>query len=156
MTPEKAIKLAVNDTLRSYFARKIGCKEGDLPTTYGILSGAMAGFCQVVATNPMEIVKIQMQLAQVDTSRNLLFRVVSELGFKGLYRGTLATLSRDIPFSIIFFETFAQLKRKFISKSSTSSIQTVHSLTAGMLAGAIAGFIATPMDGKIHINLNCV
>jgi solute carrier family 25 aspartate/glutamate transporter 12/13 len=57
-----------------------------------MLAGAAAGFCQVIATNPMEIVKIRMQLGQSAT------QVLSDLGVKGLYKGTRATLCRDVPF----------------------------------------------------------
>lgn len=95
--PEKAIKLAVNDYCRERFA------GNDSPDTLaphlGMIAGfvftnnsATAGFCQVVATNPMEIVKIRMQLG------NNLTQILSDLGFRGLYKGTAATLCRDVPF----------------------------------------------------------
>lgn len=40
--------------------------QGDpnkLPVELGILAGALAGTTQVIATNPMETVKIRMQMA---------------------------------------------------------------------------------------------
>ncbi|KAG0245805.1 hypothetical protein BGX31_006097 [Mortierella sp. GBA43] len=63
ITPEKAIKLAVNDFTREYLAERSNVSEDKLAIKYGMLAGATAGFCQVIATNPMEIVKIQMQVA---------------------------------------------------------------------------------------------
>lgn len=58
----------------------------------GMIAGATAGTCQVIATNPMEIVKIRMQLGQSAA------QVMRDLGVGGLYKGTAATLCRDVPF----------------------------------------------------------
>lgn len=46
----------------------------------------------------------------------LLYQVVKGLGISGMYQGTLATLSRDIPFSLIFFPLYANLKKVFADK----------------------------------------
>lgn len=137
VTPEKAIKLAVNDYARDYFAKRLGIPDGMLPLKFGMLAGALAGFCQVLATNPMEMVKIQMQLQTQKDGRVLksTWQVVKELGPRGMYRGTLTTWMRDIPFSIVFFSSYAVLKER------TSS-----SFVSGLLAGCLASAMATPMD----------
>jgi hypothetical protein len=54
--PEKAIKLAVNDYAREYLAGP-GMDPDRIPIYKGMIAGASAGFCQVIATNPMEIVR---------------------------------------------------------------------------------------------------
>ena len=59
MAPEKAIKLTVNDFVRDKFKQN----TGSLPFYGEVLAGGMAGMCQVIFTNPMEIVKIRMQVA---------------------------------------------------------------------------------------------
>jgi len=56
--PEKAIKLGVNDFLRL----KLRDDRGEVSLARGALAGAVAGFTQCVATNPMEIVKIRLQV----------------------------------------------------------------------------------------------
>ena len=90
-----------------------------------------------LATNPMEMVKIQMQLQTQKHGRVVksTWQVIKELGLTGIYRGTMTTWMRDIPFSIVFFSTFAVLKEK-----------TSNSFASGMLAGCLASTIATPMD----------
>merc|ERR1711976_645866 len=57
ITPEKAIKLAAND----YFRHKLTTKQGTLPVHREMLAGGCAGFCQIVVTTPMELLKIQLQ-----------------------------------------------------------------------------------------------
>lgn len=99
ITPEKAIKLAVNDFSREYWAERTNVSEDKLAIQYGMLAGATAGFCQVIATNPMEIVKIQMQVAGAQKlapgeQRPTAMGIVRNLGLRGLYRGTPATLMR--------------------------------------------------------------
>jgi hypothetical protein len=46
VTPEKAIKLAANDLFREYFEHP----DGSIAFHHELLSGALAGACQVVAT----------------------------------------------------------------------------------------------------------
>lgn len=60
VTPEKAIKLTLNDVLRENFTASNG--DGKIKLWQEMVSGAGAGFFQVAATNPMEIVKLRMQL----------------------------------------------------------------------------------------------
>jgi solute carrier family 25 aspartate/glutamate transporter 12/13 len=72
-----------------------------------MLAGGLAGLTQVVATAPMENVKLNLQLGKAGTST---MSMVRQLGLRGLYRGTPATLLRDIPFSFIFFPTSSYLR----------------------------------------------
>lgn len=76
ISPEKAIKLAVNDYVREYYTTMLNVQESELPFKYGIIAGSTAGFCQVIVTNPMEMTKIQMQM----NSKLNTLQVVSSLG----------------------------------------------------------------------------
>lgn len=58
ITPEKAIKLAANDFFRHHLGDKRG---GRLPLGREVIAGGAAGFCQIVITTPMELLKIQLQ-----------------------------------------------------------------------------------------------
>ncbi|KAI1309967.1 hypothetical protein EDD11_003947 [Mortierella claussenii] len=149
ITPEKAIKLAVNDFAREYWAERTHVSEDKLAIQYGMLSGATAGFCQVIATNPMEIVKIQMQVAGAQKlapgeQRPTAMGIVRNLGLRGLYRGTPATLLRDVPFSIIFFPLNSFLKLQFSDKDGKTPFSVV--LGAGLVAGVVGASAVTPAD----------
>ena len=124
VTPEKAIKLAINDVAREHFTERNG--DGRIRLWQEMLSGALAGFFQVAATNPMEIVKLRMQLqgeaaaaaaaggggaaAAAAAVRKSAAGIVAELGVRGLYKGVAACWLRDVPFSVAFFPLFANLK----------------------------------------------
>ncbi|ORZ13361.1 mitochondrial carrier domain-containing protein [Lobosporangium transversale] len=149
ITPEKAIKLAVNDFSREYWAERLSVPEDKLPIKYGMLAGATAGFCQVIATNPMEIVKIQMQLAgsqklTPNEQRPTAMSIVRSLGLRGLYRGTPATLLRDVPFSIIFFPLNSYIKLQGADEDGKTPFSVV--LGAGLVAGVVGASTVTPAD----------
>ncbi|KAI3633622.1 hypothetical protein MIR68_008569 [Amoeboaphelidium protococcarum] len=162
---EKAIKLATNDYVREKFAdrlnRQVAQSQGNstavnrklydadnVPVVYGMISGASAGFAQVVATNPMEVVKINAQMAKGTAASPL--SIVNDLGLRGLYRGTSATLLRDVPFSIIFFPSSAWFKQMSIEadlKSGGPGKASFNSVFYGsILAGIVAAFAVTPSD----------
>jgi solute carrier family 25 glutamate transporter 18/22 len=100
-----------------------------------MIAGGCAGFCQIIITTPMELLKIQMQdqgrttgstqdfrarpeivsrLAAASggkklTARELTLQLLREKGIAGLYRGVGSTMARDVTFSMIYFPLFAQL-----------------------------------------------
>jgi len=142
VTPEKAIKLAVNDQAREYFQ----AADGSIKLQHEIASGAMAGFLQVAATNPMEIVKLRLQLqSQLPKEMQVgMVGVVKDLGLSGLYRGVLATWARDIPYSMIFFPVYANAKVALSDENGDTTL--LKNLACGTLAGSTAAGIMTPSD----------
>lgn len=136
----------MNEYLREMFEHE----DGSIDLGHEILAGAGAGFCQVIATNPMEITKIRMQMqATLPVEQRLgLVQVVRQMGLKGLYSGTLATLTRDVPFSVLFFPLYANLKAYLAFKDGPRKGQNSISsqLLAGFAAGAVAAGAVTPTD----------
>ncbi|TYZ57798.1 hypothetical protein PybrP1_012036 [[Pythium] brassicae (nom. inval.)] len=140
--PEKAIKLAVNEQLREAFTDD----NGHLPLSRQVLAGAGAGFAQVVATNPTEIVKIrlQTQAGLPAHERQSAAQVVRSLGLRGLYKGAGACLLRDIPYAVIFFPLYAELRDAFADAEGRTSVPFI--ILAGAAAGAVAAGFCTPAD----------
>jgi solute carrier family 25 aspartate/glutamate transporter 12/13 len=140
VTPEKALKLTVNDTMREYF--KAGNGDGKIRLWQEMASGALAGFLQVAATNPMEIVKLRMQLqGESGALPKSAMATINDLGARGLYKGTVATWMRDVPFSIAFFTLFANLKTAFDGNNSMLGL-----FAAGAIAGSCSAGLVTPFD----------
>ncbi|CUM49538.1 unnamed protein product [Debaryomyces tyrocola] len=157
VAPEKAIKLTVNDLVR-----KIGTDDdGQITMNWEILAGMSAGGCQVVFTNPLEIVKIRLQMqggaskalnpGEIPHKRLSAGQIIKQLGIKGLYKGATACLLRDVPFSAIYFPTYANLKRILFNFDPNDAnkkhrLDSWQLLIAGALAGAPAAFFTTPAD----------
>ncbi|XP_071385412.1 electrogenic aspartate/glutamate antiporter SLC25A13, mitochondrial [Centroberyx affinis] len=142
VAPEKAIKLTVNDFVRG----KARQKDGTVPLPAEILAGGCAGGSQVIFTNPLEIVKIRLQVAGEITTgpRVSALSVIRDLGFFGLYKGAKACFLRDIPFSAIYFPCYAHTKAYLSEEDGT--IGPAKMLFAGALAGMPAASLVTPAD----------
>ncbi|EFA86232.1 EF-hand domain-containing protein [Heterostelium album PN500] len=139
VAPEKAIKLTVNDLLRNLFGDK---SKGEIYLPLEILAGAGAGASQVMFTNPLEIVKIRLQVQGKGGATAM--QIVRELGFSGLYKGAGACLLRDIPFSAIYFPAYAKMKTLLADKDGNIAPKDL--FISGMVAGIPAASLVTPAD----------
>ncbi len=175
----QAIKLAAND----YFRHKFTTVDRRLPLQREMMAGGCAGFCQIVVTTPMELLKIQLQVAMLRSSRMMgcvtvkyflqdAGRVAASLraagrsaeiprvsamgitrqllqtkGFLGLYKGTGATMLRDVSFSICYFPLFANLNA-LGPKKGPGSTESVFwwSFLSGCAAGSISAALVNPAD----------
>ena len=139
VAPEKAIKLGVNDYLRDVFCDYDRTGE---TMVQQVAAGAITGLVQVVATNPMEVLKIRLQTSETGASSPL--AVVRELGARGLYNGSAVTLMRDVPYNVIFFTTYIQLKRALTLPDGHVAQERIFG--SGVAAGMVAALVGTPMD----------
>ncbi|XP_033114725.1 calcium-binding mitochondrial carrier protein Aralar1-like [Anneissia japonica] len=143
VAPEKAIKLTMNDFVRD----KVRNKDGSIPLWGEIIAGGCAGASQVMFTNPLEIVKIRLQVAGEIAGagpRVSAISVIKDLGLFGLYKGARACFLRDIPFSAIYFTSYAHLKKYFADENGHNSALSL--LTAATISGAPAASLLTPAD----------
>ncbi|XP_073161923.1 electrogenic aspartate/glutamate antiporter SLC25A12, mitochondrial isoform X3 [Lepidochelys kempii] len=119
--------------------------EGALPYNLAELQ-RQAGCSQVIFTNPLEIVKIRLQVAgEIATGpRVSALTVLKELGIFGLYKGAKACFLRDIPFSAIYFPVYAH--SKLMLADENGHVGGLNLLTAGAIAGVPAASLVTPAD----------
>uniref|UniRef100_A0A6G1SN05 Calcium-binding mitochondrial carrier protein Aralar1 n=1 Tax=Aceria tosichella TaxID=561515 RepID=A0A6G1SN05_9ACAR len=142
--PEKAIKLTMNDLIRDKFLNFNG--NNVIMPWQEIVAGACAGASQVMFTNPLEIVKIRLQVAgEIATGpKTRALDVIRDLGLKGLYRGSKACFLRDIPFSAIYFPVYAHFKTTLADIDGRNGPGSL--LAAAMIAGVPAAYLVTPAD----------
>ena len=118
-----------------------GCHLISYPLTY-----------KQVFTNPLEIVKIRLQVqgevakTVEGVPRRSAMWIVQNLGLVGLYKGASACLLRDVPFSGIYFPTYNHLKRDFFGEGPNKKLGVLQLLTAGAIAGMPAAYLTTPCD----------
>jgi solute carrier family 25 aspartate/glutamate transporter 12/13 len=72
--------------------------------------------------------------------------IVRELGIVGLYKGAMACLLRDIPFSGIYFTAYAHLKKDVFGETEHKRLSMGELLIAGAIAGMPAAYLTTPAD----------
>lgn len=157
ITPEKAIKLAAND----FFRHHLTTSNGTLPITRQMAAGGLAGLCQIVITTPMELLKIQMQdagrvAAQAKavgktipkvSATSIAMELIRTKGITGLYKGTGATMLRDVSFSIVYFPLFATLNSLGPRRDDGSNEAVFWcSFLSGCAAGSMAALAVNPFD----------
>ena len=141
---EKAVKLVCNDIFRMTLTDK---KTGKISLISECLAGASAGAMQSAITTPMELLKIKGQVAASQNKQFNTIQVMSQIlkqeGPIGFYRGWCSTLVRDVPFSFIYFPLYANLKN---AEAFGQGKSFLGNLSAGMVAGMVAGGASTPFD----------
>ena len=147
--PEQMIKLEVNRLFRQFLSSNENRLEVEL------LAGAATGACQVLMTNPVELVKIRMQLQSeviMDGKHRLVvsplksfLEVVKDIGFSGFFRGASACLIRDVPFSSLYFASFS-MTRDFLAKENGGKITPSDLVIAGSVAAIPSTILTTPAD----------
>ncbi|RPD65102.1 mitochondrial carrier [Lentinus tigrinus ALCF2SS1-6] len=149
VAPEKAIKLTVNDFIRS---RAMDPETGRISVGWELVAGGSAGGCQVIFTNPLEIVKIRLQI-QGEAAKlegavpKGAVHIIRQLGLLGLYKGASACLLRDIPFSAIYFPAYAHLKKDVFNEGyNGKQLSFFETLTSAAVAGMPAAYFTTPAD----------
>jgi solute carrier family 25 aspartate/glutamate transporter 12/13 len=135
VAPEKAIKFTANDYVLTHV------------TDNKIFAGMCAGLSQVIVTNPMEILKIQMQMNSINPHYTIVDAIKKIGGIKNIYKGAGLCAMRDIPFSGIYFPLYSKLNHELYLDSYKSSL----------ISGMIAAFACTPFDvikTRIQYELN--
>lgn len=149
VAPEKAIKITVNEGIRKW---KTDPETGRIPLGWELIAGGTAGGCQVAVTNPLEIVKIRLQMAGevakgAGGPRPSAVHIIKQLGVVGLYKGAGACLWRDIPFSMIYFTSYAHLKKDLFHEGRHGKrLSFGELLLAAGIAGMPAAYLTTPAD----------
>ncbi|TFY64934.1 hypothetical protein EVJ58_g2294 [Rhodofomes roseus] len=149
VAPEKAIKLTVNDFVRS---RAMDPETGRIKLMWELIAGGTAGGCQVIFTNPLEIVKIRLQMqgeaAKLEgAAPKGAVHIIRQLGLVGLYKGASACLLRDIPFSSIYFPAYAHLKKDVFQEGyNGKQLSFLETLASAAIAGMPAAYFTTPAD----------
>ncbi|TPX30959.1 hypothetical protein SmJEL517_g05605 [Synchytrium microbalum] len=149
VAPEKAIKLAMNDAVRRSWKDP---RTGQIPLQGEIMAGSMAGMSQSLNA---EIVKIRLQVQGESIAKGFIkaserqgpIEIVRSLGLSGLYKGVLACLLRDIPFSGIYFPVYSHIKSDVFGEGRNGKkLNTVELLVSGAVAGIPAAYLVTPAD----------
>ncbi|XP_033110114.1 S-adenosylmethionine mitochondrial carrier protein-like isoform X1 [Anneissia japonica] len=95
--------------------------------------------------NPVEVIKQRAQTSRHRSSIAILGSTIRTEGFRGLYRGYLSLLLREIPFSFIQFPIWEFFKRIWCDRQGCA-VSAWQSAMCGATAGGISAAITTPLD----------
>ncbi|XP_018016684.1 probable mitochondrial glutathione transporter SLC25A40 isoform X2 [Hyalella azteca] len=108
-------------------------------------AGGVARVWSVTVCSPFELVRTKLQAAKISYA-DLLRSMKQELrreGVLSLFRGWDATVLRDVPFSMLYWATYDNLKKAAHQQEQPAVPFT---LLAGSIAGGVAAAITLPFD----------
>lgn len=113
-------------------------------------AGAFSGVFTTMIMAPGERIKclLQIQHGEAKPKYNGPFDCARQLykegGMRSIYKGTCATLLRDVPASGMYFMTYETLKRKLSPENGETG--PMRTMLAGGLAGIANWIVGMPMD----------
>lgn len=116
------------------------CNNDDVKN---MVAGGFSALPTTLIMAPAERLKVIMQTSNAGF-KQALGRAWREGGIKSLYKGSMATLARDIPGSIAYFGAYEACKRAF--SSPDKGIQPAAILASGGFAGMANWAVAIPAD----------
>jgi len=120
-----------------------------------IVNGGIAGIIGVSCVFPLDLVKTRLQNQKLGPNGEKMYTGMLDCfkqtykaeGYFGLYRGTKATMLRDVSFSMVYFPLFANLNRLGPRKSPDSHEAVFWwSFVSGCAAGSISAAVVNPAD----------
>ena len=164
--PSQALYFLVYDSLRGRLERQGGHASIVAPFVAGVASRTLVA----VAMAPLELIRTQAMAFRGVTRVPLFEALRAESRGRGLWRGLIPTLVRDVPFSGIYWLAYESLNKSLKShfsgmpKNSTNETETfcqsvsatwATSFISGIIAGSLAATLTTPFDViKTRLQLN--
>ena len=119
----------------------------DLPFTHPFLTTAFSAMCGDLASSvvkvPREVVTQNLQTGQYSSGMHAFTSILRRDGPLGLYRGYVSTALRDIPFMIVMFSVYENVK---LYSGGLLAKYWWCSALAGAASGGLAGLCTTPVD----------
>eukprot|EP00040_Diaphanoeca_grandis_P021812 m.116474 g.116474 ORF g.116474 m.116474 type:complete len:339 (+) comp28507_c1_seq1:382-1398(+) len=138
---------------------RLSDKLGRHKTSTPILAGSIARFFSVTTISPIEMLRTKMQASGTAGYSEIIpviTNAVRTQGYSSLWRGLGATLARDIPFSVVYWFGYENLKRRYqvanginvlrSEEQNNRSIPPMASFAAGAASGAVAATLTLPFD----------
>lgn len=119
------------------------------PTLPEIQVQSLASFCSTILGTavriPCEVLKQRLQAGIFDSMGEAIVGTLHQDGIQGFFRGTGATLCREVPFYVAGMSLYAEGK-KAAQNILRRDLVPWETIVVGALSGGIAAVITTPFD----------
>ena len=135
----------------SSFAYAIGALQfavyGGTVATIGPICASISGAAvSCLASVPQEVIKQRLVTGIYPNFGTAVRTIMRTSGPAGFYVGWLPTVSRNIPFVVCTFTTFAALERRQLRTTGATELGFADSLRVGVLSALAAAFVTQPFD----------
>uniref|UniRef100_A0A5B6ZI54 Putative Mitochondrial substrate carrier family protein isoform 1 n=1 Tax=Davidia involucrata TaxID=16924 RepID=A0A5B6ZI54_DAVIN len=119
------------------------------PTLPDIQVQSVASFCSTFLGTavriPCEVLKQRLQAGIFDNVGEAIVGTWHQDGLKGFFRGTGATLCREVPFYVAGMGLYAESK-KVVQQLLGRDLEPWETIAVGALSGGLAAVVTTPFD----------
>ncbi|XP_059628259.1 uncharacterized protein LOC132271037 [Cornus florida] len=119
------------------------------PTLPDIQVQSIASFCSTFLGTavriPCEVLKQRLQAGLFDNAGEAILGTWHQDGLKGFFRGTGATLCREVPFYVAGMGVYAESKKGF-QHLLRRDLEPWETIAVGALSGGLAAVVTTPFD----------
>ncbi|XP_043700944.1 calcium-binding mitochondrial carrier protein SCaMC-1-like isoform X2 [Telopea speciosissima] len=119
------------------------------PTLPEIQVETVASFCSTIlgtaARIPCEVLKQRLQAGIYDNVGEAIVDTLRQDGIRGFFRGTGATLCREVPFYVAGMGLYAESK-KVVQQLLKRDLEPWESMVVGAVSGGLASITTTPFD----------
>lgn len=122
----------------------------------GLYAGAFAGLVNCIVLSPVELVKCRMQMDvnnQFKGAWPIFASIYKTEGIKGIYRGMVSSMLREMPCYAAQFATY-EVTKNYLHKTYGDKNVTLQLLFSGGLAGLMCWVASYPQD-VIKTKLQC-
>eukprot|EP01132_Coremiostelium_polycephalum_P000472 gene472-598_t len=115
------------------------------------ICGAGAGFLASFVLTPVELIKCRLQIQttgekKYNGSFDCMVKILKENGVKGLYKGYVPTLSREVVGNMTFFSVYESMKKYFRSRNPNGELTLPALITSGGVGGMAYWTVLYPVD----------
>lgn len=119
------------------------------PTLPELQVQSVASFCSTVLGTavriPCEVLKQRLQAGLFDNVGQAFVATWEQDGLRGFFRGTGATLCREVPFYVAGMGLYAESK-KVVERLLERELSALETIAVGALSGGLAAVVTTPFD----------
>ncbi|KAJ4969912.1 hypothetical protein NE237_003011 [Protea cynaroides] len=119
------------------------------PTLTSIQVESIASFCSTILGTtmriPCEVLKQRLQAGLFDNVGEAFVGTLHQDGIRGFFRGTGATLCREVPFYVAGMGLYAESK-KVVQLLLKRDLEPWETVVVGALSGGLASITTTPFD----------
>ena len=140
--PQHALFFCTYETIKKVAKKE---RRGEDSAAIHFVAASLAEIVGCLVKVPVEVVK-QRRQAGISTSNSQIVRqTLKKEGVRGLYRGSLPTMAREIPFSMVQLPLWEWLKLQWARHTGEASGPGEAGL-CGAAAGGVAAAVTTPLD----------
>ncbi|GMG29319.1 unnamed protein product [Ambrosiozyma monospora] len=160
--PSASLFFVTYDTTKTYLKHTLPRYIDNQTTALNLshmISASLGEVAACMVRVPVEVIKQRTQSLQFKSSfQAFKFIITNQSGegiINGLYRGWSTTIMREIPFTIIQFPLYEQMKLKWADFDGVERVSPIKGAICGSIAGGIAAALTTPLDVlKTRLMLN--